>query len=1275
MNFPIRDNIGEVNEVERKKNLSKSVTVDDFIQHSQGKTLQQLQFEDGPADPAVIIDSEVNLGFGVEQSITIEVSEQGRGPLDHRYIQDVHNPGRVIDMRHFIESADIALGQGELLGLGIEIQQGITDALTKKDLPSAWEKEDINSNFLGAVFRNNYFDPDGEISDQFQEFFTDYEKGELKGFHPTLEYFVDDVIDLGKDASRALKELLEITANQQVNQTERDAKVLIKILDKLKSHVDQPVYAEDVEDGFDQAEDQVQRRYYDPLILDLDGDGIELTSVNDLTVRFDIDGDGFREATGWVNSNDGFLVFDRNKDGYINDISELFGNQTTSGFTELQELDSNNDGQITAADNNFADLQVWRDLDQDGYSDVIELFTLEEYGITRIDAVGNSANINIAGNRINETASFEFADGTQHQVANVLFNIDQQNSYYDPYSTFNSKITITQEILNLPNLRGYGNLPDLSIAMAKDSELQTLVESLTENINSGDIAAARELVRPIMLTWAGIDKTGVSNNYIGAFTQELEFLEKFVGRDWNNNNPTWEARETIRNTFAQLERELETRLLAQVVESSVSYNTTAERYEFSGDINGVFEQFKQVVTDSSATSNFEASALSELIKQEAKANNWIFSEFATNEDVTLEILATDLVGTESDLDTSNLSFSSIKDAVKGIAVINEAGNIEFTSTADYYGIAVFEYTVTDGAKSFTGLAQVNVSPVNDAPVANNDTAATEEDTAITILATQLLSNDSDIENDALRIHRVNNTVNGTANVNAEGNIQFTPDANFNGTATIEYSISDGIEYDTASIEINVSPVNDAPIANNDIATAIDEDTSITILKSELLANDRDLEGDSLSIINVSSDSGTATLNTDGNIEFSPKDNFNGTATLNYTVSDGIDSSTASVEVNINPVNDVPILTQAIPNLTLDKNAAKSEIDLAAYFDDIENGSSLNYSFQVSSSFQGGTSGQFFDDFSYNPTTKKLTLGYSQGVTGTSTITVTATDSSNESVETSFTVSLVEPVNKITLNNDTVTTDQDATTTILATQLLSNDTGDNLRITGVNNSVNGTAIIDAAGNIEFTPNPNFSGQASFDYIVNDGTENDRASVEVIVNSANQILTLVNPISDFTVAQNAPNSVIKLSNYFQNADNLSYDFSVSSYIQDDTSSQFFDNFAYDPTTKSLVLDYADGVIGTSNITVKATDNNSNESIETTFTVSVVDSHDGTTDSNRVLTLGYANDVIGKSTITINVTDGGNELVETAFTVSVIDVSETGDVLLGEDGNDYLLTNSSQ
>jgi len=667
MNFGYRDNFGKVDEKLRRKNLEFSKTVDEFVKHSEEKTLRTLQFEEGQANPAAL--------YG------IEVSEQGLGPMENfRYVQDVQNPGRVIDMRHFLEAADVPFGAGEALGLLIELQQ------TSQGIKSGWEKEDFNSNFLGAVFRNNYINDDRDVSQQFQEFFSDYEKGELKGVVPTIEYFISDVVDLGKDASRAFKGLLGIMAQQQIEQTERDAQILKKAFDILKSSVDQPVYAEKVEEQFEQAENQIRRQYSDPLILDLDGDGIELTSFNDFTVRFDIDGDGFREATGWIRPDDGFLVYDRNNDGYINDISELFGNQTTSGFVELQKLDSNNDGQITTADTYFGDLKIWRDIDQDGYSDVQELFTLEEYDITKISAVGNSTNINIEGNLINETASFEFADGTRNQVANVLFDIDQQNSFYDPYSTFNSQIIITEEILSLPNLRGYGNLPDLYIAIAKDSDLQALVESFVEHANSENISAARQLIRPILLRWANADSSNLGP--INSFTQELKFLEKFVGRTWNNNNPDAVGIATIRNTFAQLETQLETRLLVQVVETYVEYNSTSEQYEFSGNINEAIEQFKQLVINSQGATpgnlSFEALALSEFIQQEAKENNLVFNIFSASEDISLETLTNDIVNANINLDANNLSFNGITDTANGTTIINEAGNIEFTPAADFY---------------------------------------------------------------------------------------------------------------------------------------------------------------------------------------------------------------------------------------------------------------------------------------------------------------------------------------------------------------------------------------------------------------------------------------------------------------------------------------------------------------------------------------------------------------------------------------------------------------
>ena len=403
-------------------------------------------------------------------------------------------------------------------------------------------------------------------------------------------------------------------------------------------------HSEDAQDGFELAQAQVWRPAC-PLILDLDGDGIELTSLEDSDVYFDVDGDGFREKTGWLKSDDGLLVFDRNGDGYINDNSELFGNETTGGFTELKELDRNNDGQITAADTNFADLQVWRDLDEDGRSDVNELFSLDELNIVKIDAVGDSVNITNEGHLIDETGSFGLADGTQREVANVWFNLDQLDSYYDHNSTLNPALVITEQILNLPNLRGYGNLPDLRIAIAGDSTLLDLVKSFTDNVNSGDVAAARQLTRSIMYRWAGVDGVDPTDNYPSAEIniQELRFLETFVGRSWNNTNPSSGGADTLANTYKQLQGDFETRLLVQLTESPVTYNTVSETYQFSGSLDEAVAQFKATITQSQNSASeileLQALALAQYIQQESgEQAGWILED----------ILNKTLTGTETE---------------------------------------------------------------------------------------------------------------------------------------------------------------------------------------------------------------------------------------------------------------------------------------------------------------------------------------------------------------------------------------------------------------------------------------------------------------------------------------------------------------------------------------------------------------------------------------------------------------------------------------------------
>jgi hypothetical protein len=123
-----------------------------------------------------------------------------------------------------------------------------------------------------------------------------------------------------------------------------------------------------------------------PIILDLDGDGLDLQSMKKSKARFDMDGDGITDDTGWFGKGDGMLVIDRNNDGLITSASEIsFLTEKTGAKSDLDGLsvlDSNRDGKIDSRDTRFGELKVWVDADRDGISDAGELKTLTEHGIT-----------------------------------------------------------------------------------------------------------------------------------------------------------------------------------------------------------------------------------------------------------------------------------------------------------------------------------------------------------------------------------------------------------------------------------------------------------------------------------------------------------------------------------------------------------------------------------------------------------------------------------------------------------------------------------------------------------------------------------------------------------------------------------------------------------------------------------------------------------------------------------------------------------------------------
>ncbi|MEW6620491.1 MAG: hypothetical protein AB1422_14340 [bacterium] len=208
-----------------------------------------------------------------------------------------------------------------------------------------------------------------------------------------------------------------------------------------------------------------------PIILDLDGDGVETTNVKG-RAYFDHDGNGFAEQTGWAAPDDGILVFDRNEDGIINDGKELFGSQTiledgttaANGFQALADLDDNLDGKIDAGDAAWTSLKIWQDVDGDGLSAATEFHTLDELGIQSINTgYVDSTFIDAQGNEHWQVGSFTKTDGTTGTATDVWFQSDKA------YTIATEWLDVPPEIAVLPDLQGYGNVYDLHQAMVRDA--------------------------------------------------------------------------------------------------------------------------------------------------------------------------------------------------------------------------------------------------------------------------------------------------------------------------------------------------------------------------------------------------------------------------------------------------------------------------------------------------------------------------------------------------------------------------------------------------------------------------------------------------------------------------------------------------------------------------------------------------------------------------------------------------------------------------------------
>ncbi|MDH5536973.1 MAG: Ig-like domain-containing protein, partial [Betaproteobacteria bacterium] len=229
----------------------------------------------------------------------------------------------------------------------------------------------------------------------------------------------------------------------------------------------------------------------------------------------------------------------------------------------------------------------------------------------------------------------------------------------------------------------------------------------------------------------------------------------------------------------------------------------------------------------------------------------------------------------------------------------------------------FEAFVADGGKVYHfdswGLTvrdfeKVRVELVggsNTAPVALADVFDAVEDVQLVIAGPGVLANDTDAEGSALSVALVSGPANGTVDLAADGSFAYTPNADFFGEDSFTYAASDGeLNSQEATVTIRVAAVNDAPVA---AADAFDGDED-TVAAGNVLANDKDVDGDTLSAALVQGpQNGALTFNADGSFTYTPNENFFGDDSFSYTASDGeLTTAPTEVTLHIAPINDAPV---------------------------------------------------------------------------------------------------------------------------------------------------------------------------------------------------------------------------------------------------------------------------------------------------------------------------------------------------------------------------------
>ena len=466
---------------------------------------------------------------------------------------------------------------------------------------------------------------------------------------------------------------------------------------------------------------------------------------------------------------------------------------------------------------------------------------------------------------------------------------------------------------------------------------------------------------------------------------------------------------------------------------------------------------------------------------------------------TAEDTAKAITLTGSDVDGDSLSYSVVDSPTHGI-LSGTPPNLTYTPTENYNGSDSFTFKVNDGTvESNVATVSITVSAMNDAPVitegANTTITMSEDGSPI---AFELTLNATDVDEDMLTWGILTDATFGSAAASGTGAskvIQYAPNSDHNGSDYFVVQVTDGDKVDTITVNVTISPINDAPVANAQ-SVVVDEDIAkdITLIGT-------DVDGDALNYTAVASPVNGTLSGSAPNLTYTPNPEFSGADSFTFKVDDGdLESGPATVSIIVNNVNDAPVISESDPQyVSMSEDGSPIAFELSLNATDAED-DTLTWS--IAGDAVNGTA-------SASGIGSSIVVGYTPDANYSGEDSFIVQVSDGNGVDTITVNVTIAPINDLPVITESdpqnISMSEDGFPTEFALTLNASDVDEDVLTWSIlTDAVNGTASASGNGSsieVEYAAGSNYFGSDSFVMQVSDGSGVDTITMNVTIDAVN------------------------------------------------------------------------------------------------------------------------------------------------------------------------------